>query len=89
MAVAFAGPQIPEAEAVMIAGAAVIPAQVARPLALMLVFVGSDVVQVAFRVRLASVVLARQAIVPPPVLWLLYRAKLPVAVNWTVSLVEP
>jgi hypothetical protein len=73
----------------MLAGTAVIPTQVAKPLALMLVFAGSDVVQVAFRVRLVSVVPARQAIVPPPLPWLLYRAKLPVAVNWTVSLVEP
>ena len=73
----------------MVAGAAVIPTQVARPLALMLVFTGSDVVQVAFMVRLVSVAPAIQASDPPPVLWLLYRAKLPVAVNWTVSLVEP
>jgi hypothetical protein len=92
VAVAFSPPQIPEAKAVIVAGAAVIPTQLARPLALMLVFTGSDVLQVAlFSVRLLSEGLVLQASValPSVATLLVYWPKFPVAVNWTVSLVEP
>jgi len=91
VAVAFSPPQIPEAKAVIVAGAAVVPRQVARPFALMLLFTGSDVLQVALlSVRLKSEVPAMQASdALPSTTLLLYLPKLPVAVNWTVSLVEP
>jgi hypothetical protein len=45
VAVAFTPPQIPEAKAVMVAGAAVVPRQVATPLASTLEFTEFEVVQ--------------------------------------------
>jgi hypothetical protein len=91
LAVALTPPQIPEANAVIVAGVLVMPMQVATPLESMLVDMESEVLHVTCAIGpVLSILFNKHA--PPARSSLpkavLRTAKFPVALNWTVLLGE-